>query len=152
YDAYLANDRTLSDPLVVRTERSARVRLRLINGATTTAFWIDLGTLQGAVTAVDGDSVRPVTGQRFPIAQGQRLDILVQLPRDGGAFPVLAQREGDRQRTGIILASPGASIVKVGSLAQSPTRPVDLSLERRLASLSSLQVRQPSVTHRIILT
>jgi FtsP/CotA-like multicopper oxidase with cupredoxin domain len=151
YDAYLANDRTLSDPLVVRTERSARVRLRFINGATTTAFWIDLGTLHGAVTAVDGDPVRPVTGQRFPIAQGQRLDILVQSPRDGGAFPVLAQRDGDRQRTGIILASPGASIVKVGSLAQSPTRPVDLSLERRLASLSSLQVRQPSVTHRIIL-
>jgi FtsP/CotA-like multicopper oxidase with cupredoxin domain len=152
YDAYLANDRTLSDPLVVRTERSARVRLRLINGATTTAFWIDLGTLQGAVTAVDGNPVRPVTGQRFPIAQGQRLDILMQLPRDGGAFPVLAQREGDRQRTGIILASPGRSIVKVSSLADRPTLPVDLSLERRLASLSPLQIRQPSITHRTILT
>ena len=43
YDAYLANDRTLDDPLMLRTERSGRVLLRLINGATTTAFWIDLG-------------------------------------------------------------------------------------------------------------
>ena len=113
YDAYLANDRTLDDPLMLRTERSGRVRLRLINGATTTAFWIDLGALQGTVVAVDGDPVQPVADQRFPIAPGQRLDILIQLPGDGGAFPVLAQREGDRQRTGLILASPGARITKV---------------------------------------
>ena len=36
YDAYLANDRTLDDPMVVRTERRGRVRLRLINAASST--------------------------------------------------------------------------------------------------------------------
>ena len=152
YDAYLANDRTLDDPLVLRTERSGRVRLRLINGATTTAFWIDLGALHGTVVAVDGDPVQPVAGQRFPIAQGQRLDILIELPGDGGAFPVLAQREGDRQRTGLILASPGAGIAKVTSVADTTMPPIDLSLERRLVSLSPLEARRPSVTHRIALT
>src|SRR5690606_11236139 len=40
YDAYLANDRTLDDPEVISVERNGRVRLRLINGATATAFWI----------------------------------------------------------------------------------------------------------------
>jgi FtsP/CotA-like multicopper oxidase with cupredoxin domain len=152
YDAYLANDRTLDDPLVVRTERSARVRLRLINGATTTAFWIDLGALDGSVGAVDGDPVQPVAGRRFPIAQGQRLDIVVQLPKEGGAFPILAQREGDRQRTGLILASAGASVAKVSPLADAAMPPVDLSLERRLVSLSPLAPRQPDVTHRVGLT
>ena len=34
YDAYLANDRTLGDPLVIRAAPGGRVRLRLINGAT----------------------------------------------------------------------------------------------------------------------
>src|SRR3546814_10204835 len=47
YDAYLANDRTLDDPEVVQVERGGTVRLRLINGATATAFWIDLGELTG---------------------------------------------------------------------------------------------------------
>jgi FtsP/CotA-like multicopper oxidase with cupredoxin domain len=152
YDAYLANDRTLADPLIVRTERSARVRLRLINGATTTAFWIDLGALDGAVIAVDGDSVQAVPGRRFPIAQGQRLDLLINLLKAGGAFPVLAQREGDRQCTGFILATAGANVARISDLADAAVPPVDLSLERRLVSLSPLAPRQPNVTHRIALT
>ena len=77
----------------------------------------------------------PVAGHRSPIGPGQRLDILSLLPRDGGAFPVLAQREGDRQRTGFILASPGAGIPKVPGLADTAMPPVDLSLERRLVAL-----------------
>src|SRR5712672_2529922 len=59
YDAFLANDRDLADPEVVRTEPGGRVRLRLINGASATQFWIDLGALTGTVVAVDGHPARP---------------------------------------------------------------------------------------------
>lgn len=128
------------------------MRLRLINGATTTAFWIDLGALDGAVIAVDGDPVQPVPGQRFPIAQGQRLDLLMNVPKEGGAFPVLAQREGDRQRTGLVLATTGANVTRISGLAEAAMPPVDLSLERRLVSLAPLAPRRPEVTHRIALT
>src|SRR5437660_1798834 len=38
-------------------EPGGRVRLRLINGASSTQFWIDLGTLAGTVVAVDGQRV-----------------------------------------------------------------------------------------------
>src|SRR3981189_3501153 len=41
YDVFLANDRTLADPEVVRTEPGGRIRLRLINAASSTQFWID---------------------------------------------------------------------------------------------------------------
>ena len=124
FDAYLANDRTLADPLVVRTERGGRVRLRLINGASATAFWIDLGALDGDVVAVDGDPVQPVAGARFPLAQGAaRRRRLSACHADGGAFPVLAQREGDRQRTGIILATQGAAIAKVARVAEAHRSP-----------------------------
>ena len=41
YDAFLANDRTLADPEVIRTEPGGRVLLRLINGASATQLWID---------------------------------------------------------------------------------------------------------------
>jgi FtsP/CotA-like multicopper oxidase with cupredoxin domain len=59
YDAYLANDRTLDDPEVVGVERGGRVRLRVINGATATAFTIDLGGLEGELIAVDGREGEP---------------------------------------------------------------------------------------------
>lgn len=151
YDAYLANDRTLADPLVVRTERGGHVRLRLINGATATAFWIDLGALEGTLIAVDGNAVLPLSVRRIPLAQGQRADVLLEL-RETGVFPVLAQREGDRQRTGIILATPQAQVARVSSEADSAAQAADLSLEARLAAAQPLPPRRPDAIHRIALT
>lgn len=152
YDAYLANDRTLDDPEVVRVERGGRVRLRLINGATSTAFHIDLGALDGTVVAADGNPVQPVTGRRFGMVMGQRLDILIRLPAEGGAFPILAQREGERQRTGIVLATPGAAVGKTAGLAGTAAGPVDLSLERRLTALEPLAPRPADAAFTIRLT
>lgn len=152
YDAYLANDRTLRDPLVVRTERNGRVRLRLINGATSTAFWIDLGSIEATVIAVDGDPVQPVTGSRFPMVQGQRLDLLIPMPAGGGVVPVLAQREGDRARTGIILATPDAKVAHVADMAATAAAAVDLSLEQRLVAAASLAAREAGVTYRMTLS
>lgn len=152
YDAYLANDRTLEDPQVIRAERGGRVRLRLINGATSTAFHIDLGGLDGTVIAADGTPVKPVGGKRFGLVMGQRLDILVRLPADGGAFPILAQREGDRQRTGIILATPGAAITKVDGVADAGAGPVDLSLEALLSAAEPLPGRPAAATLILMLT
>ena len=152
YDAYLANDRTLDDPLVIRTERGGRVRLRLINGATSTAFWIDLGGAAASIVAVDGNPVRPTTVNRFPLAQGQRVDLMVAMPEAGGIVPVLAQREGDRARTGIILATPGAKVPRVDGRAETAATPIDLSIEQRLAAANPLATRNADVTHRIALT
>jgi FtsP/CotA-like multicopper oxidase with cupredoxin domain len=152
YDAYLANDRTLDDPQVVRVERGGRVRLRLINGATSTAFHIDLGRLEGTVVAADGNQVAPVTGRRFGMSMGQRLDIIVRLPAEGGAFPVLAQREGARQLTGIILATPGAAVSKIGGMAATAAGPVNLSLEERLISAEPLAAQPADASFTMMLT
>lgn len=152
YDAYLANDRTLDDPQLVRVERGGRVRLRLINGATSTAFQIGLGSLSGTVAAVDGNPVKPVEGNRFGMMMGQRLDVLLTIPNDGGAFPILAQREGDRQRTGLILATAGAPVRKLAGLAEVAAEPVDLSLERRLVARVPLAARPADLTATVRLT
>jgi len=118
YDAFLANDRTLEDPDVVRVEPGGRVLLRIINGASASNFFLDLGVLTGEVVAVDGHAVRPVSASVFPIAIAQRLDVRVQLPKGPTtAFPVLATLEGERKRTGIVLAAPNAKIVKIDPLA-----------------------------------
>ncbi|SMF72808.1 Multicopper oxidase [Azospirillum oryzae] len=152
YDAYLANDRTLADPQVVRVERGGRVRLRVINGATSTAFHLDLGRLTGQVIAADGNPVQPVAGSRFGLSMGQRLDIRLTLPAGGGAFPILALREGAVQRTGIILATPGAEVEKIADTGQAETDALDLSLERQLVAVAPLAARAADLSQRMQLT
>jgi FtsP/CotA-like multicopper oxidase with cupredoxin domain len=149
YDAFLANDRTLADPEVVRVERGGRVRLRVINGASSSQFWVDLGDLVGRVVATDGQPVHPVAGSRFPIAMAQRLDILIDLP-EVGAFPILARLEGDGRQTGIILATTGARIPRIAESAQTAP-PVDHSLEARLAAVQPLPSRPADTIHSIAL-
>jgi FtsP/CotA-like multicopper oxidase with cupredoxin domain len=141
YDAYLANDRTLADPEIRRVERGAAVRLRVINGATSTAFTIDLGALVGTLIAVDGMPVEPLDGRRFPLSMGQRIDVRLPIPKEGGAFPVLALREGAPERTGIVLATAGAEVRKVLDRGE-PGPVVDLSLEARLRATKPLAIRR----------
>lgn len=151
YDAYLANDRTLDDPQVVQVEKGERVRLRIINGATATAFTIDTGEVLGRLVAVDGQPVQPIAGTRFPASMGQRLDIMVELPKEGGAFPVLALREGSTKRTGIVLASAGASIGKLAGDGEETGPVLDLALEQRLRAVTPLDRRPPARSYRMVL-
>jgi FtsP/CotA-like multicopper oxidase with cupredoxin domain len=150
YDAFLANDRTLADPEIVHVERDGRIRLRVINGASSSQFWIDLGELVGHVVATDGHPVHPVAGSRFPIAMAQRLDILIDLPR-AGAFPILAQLEGEGRQTGIVLATPGAPIPQIADRTQAAP-PVDNSLEVRLAAVEPLPPRPADIVQTISLS
>jgi FtsP/CotA-like multicopper oxidase with cupredoxin domain len=147
YDAFLANDRTLADPEVIRTEPGGRVLLRLINGASSTQFWIDLGALTGTVIAADGHPVRPMRGTRLPLAMAQRLDV-----PGNGSYPILAQVEGARARTGIVLATSGAPVPRLASEAETNAPPVDPSLEHRLEAATPLAPRAPDVMHRVILS
>lgn len=141
FDAYLANDRDLSDPEVVSVESGGRVRLRIINAASSTNFWISLGQLNGSLVAVDGMDVAPVFGRRFEISMAQRLDIDVVIPQGAGAFPILAQREGDRALTGIVLATTGAAIQMISDEAETVAPPVLLDLERQLRASEPLVQR-----------
>jgi FtsP/CotA-like multicopper oxidase with cupredoxin domain len=152
YDAFLANDHTLDDPEVVRVEPGGRVLLRIINGASASNFFLDLGRLSGELVAVDGHAVQPVSASVFPVAIAQRLDVRVQLPKGPAAFPVLATLEGERKRTGIVLATPNAKIVKIDTLAAHATGPVGLELERSLRAVTPLAPKAADRTHRIDLT
>jgi FtsP/CotA-like multicopper oxidase with cupredoxin domain len=84
YDAFLANERTLADPELVKVEPGGRVLLRVINGSAMSNFHLDLGALSGELIAVDGFRVKPMNARRFPLAVAQRLDIRLAVPRCGG--------------------------------------------------------------------
>lgn len=128
YDAFLANDRTLADPQVVRVTPGERVRLRLINGASASNFHIELGALRATLLAVDGHPARPLTGISFPLAIAQRIDLMVELPKQAGAWPILAVVEGLDRRAGIVLATPRAGVAPLATagrfaLGPAPRRP-----------------------------
>jgi FtsP/CotA-like multicopper oxidase with cupredoxin domain len=141
YDAFLANDRTLDDPQVIRVERNGEVRLRVINAGASTNFTIDLGNLPGTLVAVDGNPITPLAGRRFPVAIAQRADILLRMPPDGAAVPILALGEGRRLQAGIILQPPGAAVAKIGANTDVAGPQVALAQELELRASAPLKAK-----------
>lgn len=150
YDAYLANDRTLEDPDVIQIEKGGRVRLRVINAATSTAFTLDLGALEGELVAVDGQPVMARRVRQVPLTMAQRADIRLTIPAEGGSFPILALREGSGHRTGLILATAGAAVQRISALDEGKEGPVlDLSFETSLSALAPLAAGVPARRYEI---
>jgi FtsP/CotA-like multicopper oxidase with cupredoxin domain len=152
YDAYLTNHRTLRDPEVVRVEKGGRVRLRLINGSSGTNYFVTTGKLQGSVIATDGMPIVPVKGSIFPLAVAQRLDIIVQIPSSGGAFPILAIREGAVEQTGLVLATAGAAIDRIQEKASQASGRLDLGWESLLTPKEPLSSKLADSTQVLRLT
>ncbi len=150
YDAFLANDRTLADPEVIKVEPGGEVLLRVINAAAMSSFHFDLGRLDGRLIAVDGTLVEPVNGRRFPINVAQRLDLVLTIPPTTAAYPLLATVEGERSRTGIVLAAGRAAIARLP--AEAPAPPITMELESRLRAAEPLKPRQPDRVLNIDLT
>ena len=151
YDAFLANDRTLDDPEVVKVDKGGRVRLRIINGATATGFVISTPGLASKVIALDGSPCAAVSATTFPLSQGQRIDLLVEVPRAGGAFPILAQVEDAQAQTGIVLATAGATVAKRPSLGSTKAGMLDLTLDAKLAATSPLPTKRADQSHMVML-
>ena len=152
YDAFLANDHTLADPEIVKVEPGGRVLLQIINSSAMSAFHVRLGALEGELIAVDGFEIEPIRGRAFPVAVAQRLDLRVNLPRGPGAYPVLAQLEGERSRTGIILAASGAPVARIPDAAEAPSSALTLDLERSLRARKPLPKRKADRVHTLNLT
>src|SRR5271170_2353960 len=152
YDAFLANDRTLADPEVIKVEPGGRALLRVINGSSMSNFHLDLGALNGELIAVDGFRVQPLTASRFPIAVAQRLDIRLAIPRGAAAHPVLAVLEGTARQTGIVLVAGAGTVSRIPDTAAQPSPALSLDLERRLRAVVPLVPRKADRVHTINLT
>ncbi len=149
FDAMLANDRTLNDPEIVKAEAGGTLHLRIINGCAATNMWIDLGILRGSLIAVDGNSVVPIKGSRFPLAIAQRADIRLQLPSGSGSWPILFQAEGDTLRAGIIVQTGSGQVEKLSDRGVAGEA-LGLEIEARLNSMA--QVPDEPVSHTELVT
>jgi FtsP/CotA-like multicopper oxidase with cupredoxin domain len=152
YDAFLANFRTLADPETVKVELGGRALLRIIASSSMSNFHIDLGELDGGLIAVDGFAIEPIRARSFPVAVAQRLDIRLELPSGAGAYPVIAEVEGERNRTGIVLVASDAAVPRLPVESETASTALNLDLERSLRAKKPLAPRKPDRVHTLNLT
>jgi FtsP/CotA-like multicopper oxidase with cupredoxin domain len=69
------------------------VRLRVINGSSSSYFWLNYAGGKITVVASDGAEVEPVQVDRLIVGVSESYDVLVTIPEDGTAYEFLATSE-----------------------------------------------------------
>ena len=141
YDALIADRRTLDDPEIISVRAGESVLLRIIAASSSQNFYVDTGSLEAELLAVDGKAVQPIKGNFFQLGVAQRLDLKVTIPKEGGAFPILAQGEGTKMLCGVVLTTQGVSAPKLSRTASVSTAALDNTQEKRLRAVNPLPDR-----------
>jgi FtsP/CotA-like multicopper oxidase with cupredoxin domain len=151
YPYFLSNGRTPDDPEELAVIPGERVRLRMINAASDTAFRVALGGAELTVTHTDGRPVLPVETDAVLLGMGERYDALVTIT-DPGVFALVASAEGkDGQAVALLRSGAG----------ESPPPDVEpAELAGRLLTLDDLEAdpavalddSDPDRTYRVQLT
>ena len=152
YPMHVINGRASSERETVRATAGQRVRLRLINAGSDTAYRVAIGGHRLTVTHADGFPVMPVEVDNVVLGMGERYDVIVTA--QSGAFPIVAVPEGKTDPAGeaVLVTSDSASVVPVGA------RPAELSgrtlAYRDLVATEAvrLEPKAPDRTERITLT
>ena len=76
YPHYLINGKTPDAPVTLSGKPGARVRIRIINAGSDTAFRVALGEHEMTVTHSDGFPVAPVKTDAVMVAMGERYDVI----------------------------------------------------------------------------
>jgi FtsP/CotA-like multicopper oxidase with cupredoxin domain len=92
YPRYLINGKTPRAPVTFTGKPGQRVRIRIVNAGSDTAFRVALGGHRMTVTHSDGFPVNPEVTDALLIGMGERFDVTVKL--GDGVFPLVAKPEG----------------------------------------------------------
>lgn len=149
YDAFLTNWKTLENPEIIQVHPEKSIRLRMINGSSSSNFFVYLGKLEGKAIAIDGNEILPFTGNTFELAVAQRIDLHIRLPKDGGTFPVFAQGEGTNLQTGLILTTQAFSNTRISQKASFVAGALSYAQEKKLKAKYPLQKKE--VNRRLVL-
>ncbi len=141
YDAYLTNYRTLKNLEIVTVTPGETVRLRVIDGSAASNFFVNTGQLPGQAIAMDGESIKPLAGTKFQLAIGQRIDILVKIPKGEGVYPILAQGEGSHLQTGLVLKTKNATFSSINETALKEAGALNYDQELKIKATHPLPVK-----------
>ena len=133
YPFHLVNGRPPEDRPTFDVPRAgARVRLRIINAGSDTAYRFAVGGHRLTVTHADGFAVLPIVVDQLLIGMGERYDVLIEVA--AGSWPIVAIAEGKDDRA--------VAVLRTRDAIDSPSPPVDAlpaGLSGRLLQYSDLQ-------------
>jgi FtsP/CotA-like multicopper oxidase with cupredoxin domain len=150
YPLFLVNGRKADSPATLEAKRGERVRFRILNAASDTAFRVALGGHRLTVTHTDGFPVEPVTVDAVLVGMSERYDATVTVAGDG-AFPLVALAEGKgAQAMAVLRSAPGAAPPADAHPTELDGRVLQLS-ELRADKAVSLAPKAPDQTHQVAL-
>ncbi len=103
YDKFLTNGKVEDE--AAQFKARDKIRLRIINGSSSTYFWLKYAGGKINVVASDGMDVEPVEVDRLIIAVAEIYDVVVTIPSDSTAFEFLATSEDRIRNTSLWLGS-----------------------------------------------
>ena len=103
YDKFLTNGK--EEDAAPQFKAGDKVRLRIINGSSSTYFWLKYAGGKIEVVASDGIDVEPVVVDRMIIAVAEIYDVVVTIPSDSTSFEFLATSEDRINNTSLWLGS-----------------------------------------------
>ncbi|MEU6066941.1 MULTISPECIES: multicopper oxidase family protein [Streptomyces] len=151
YPYYLINGRVPSAPSVFKARPGDRIRLRIVNAGSETAFRVALGGHTMTVTHTDGYPIEHKRTDALIVGMAERYDVLVTVK--DGVFPFVALAEG-KNGQGIALLRTG----KGRTVPPANVRPSELDGElvpaRRMRPHESVDLgkREPDRELRVRLT
>lgn len=105
YNRFLINGQ--NQPETHQFKGGDKVRLRIINGSSSTYFWLKFAGGKLTVVANDGSDVEPVEVDRMIIAVAETYDVIVTIPAGDNSFEFLATSE-DRTKSTSLWIGEGA--------------------------------------------
>ena len=121
YPLHVINGRAPSERETIDAKPGQRVRIRLINAGSDTAYRVAVGGHRLTVTHADGFPVKSVEIDTVVLGMGERYDVIVTAR--SGSFPIVAVPEGKTDPA-------GEAILRTSNTAPAPTvgsRPTELS-------------------------
>ncbi|UER54292.1 multicopper oxidase family protein [Kineosporiaceae bacterium SCSIO 59966] len=119
YPAHLVAGRLPQAPFTVESAPGRRIRFRIVNAGSDTAYRFAVGGHRLTVTHTDGFAVQPVEVDTLILGMGERYDVVVTA--GDGAFPIVAVPEGKEDPHGM------AVLRTASGTAPDPTvRPAEL--------------------------
>ncbi|MEK9629697.1 MAG: multicopper oxidase domain-containing protein [Nitrospinota bacterium] len=139
YDAFLANGKR---EIKIPANPGEKVRLRFINSATATYFYLQFAGGPVQIISTDGKDVKPVKVDRFLMAIAETYDLLVTIPKEG-FHELRATAQDGSGHTSIFLGSgkrilapdvPKPNLYKM-------KMPMQKSMDKKVGSISKINVR-----------
>ncbi len=112
YPHFLLNGRLPAAPVTLQGRPGTRVRLRIINAGSDTAFRVALGGHRMQITHTDGFPVQPIDTDAVLVGMGERYDAIVTL--GDGVYPLVALAEGKGASAFAVIRTGGGAAPVAG--------------------------------------